>query len=73
MFENDVATVKALLNNNVNFRRLHTKHTDLNVAIDAVNAGERSMDQLTLETLKKRKLRVADEMQDLIRAHHAGG
>tara|TARA_Y100001934_G_scaffold71115_1_gene88384 strand:- start:842 stop:976 length:135 start_codon:yes stop_codon:yes gene_type:complete len=41
MFENDVAALKALLNNNVNFRRLHTKHTDLNVAIDAVNAGDR--------------------------------
>ena len=67
MFESDQATVDSLLNHDVNFRRLYLKHADLNDEIDEVSAGERSMDQLALETLKKKKLQLADEMYALIK------
>ena len=69
MFENDQEIVNALLNNNKDFRRLYDKHSVLKNTVKEVNDGNVSMDQLSLEELKKAKLNLKDRMSLMILNH----
>ena len=69
MFENDQEIVNALLNNNKDFRRLYDKHSILKNTVKEVNDGNVSMDQLSLEELKKAKLDLKDRMSFIIENH----
>lgn len=69
MFEHDKATVDALLRNDAGFRRLYEKHSSINNQVDDAAAGDLLMEQLQLESLKKEKLLLADQMQAMIQAH----
>ena len=67
MFENEQATVEALLKSDGTFRHLYDKHAELNARVDEINAGSETMQQLELETLKKEKLLLADQMEAILR------
>ena len=69
MFENDQEIVNALLNNNKDFRRLYDKYSVLKNTVKEVNDGNVSMDQLSLEELKKAKLDLKDRMSFIIENH----
>ncbi|MGE0861205.1 MAG: YdcH family protein [Gammaproteobacteria bacterium] len=66
MFEHDQATVARLLDADDGFRRLYNKHSLLNAKVDQVNAGKAAMDDFELETLKKEKLLLRDQLQAMI-------
>ena len=69
MFENDQEIVSALLNNNKDFKRLYDKHSVLKNTVKEANEGNVSMDQFSLEELKKAKLNLKDKMSFIIRSH----
>ena len=69
MFENDQEIVNALLNNNKDFRRLYDKHSVLKNTVKEANDGNVSMDQFSLEELKKAKLNLKDRMSLMILNH----
>jgi uncharacterized protein YdcH (DUF465 family) len=69
MFENDKEIVDALLNDNKDFRRLYNKHSILKNTVKEANEGNVSMDQLSLEELKKAKLDLKDRMTFIIENH----
>jgi len=69
MFENDQEIVNALLNNNKDFRRLYDKHSVLKNKVKEANQGNVSMDQFSLEELKKAKLDLKDKMSYIIQNH----
>lgn len=71
MFEHEKATVEVLLHEDAGFRRLYHKHASLNARVDEITAGDSPMDPIDLEELKKEKLQLADQMQDMIRAYRA--
>ncbi|KAK2701808.1 hypothetical protein QYM36_019563 [Artemia franciscana] len=54
--------VKALLDKDFAFRRLHAKHEMLDEKVQAVHEGDSPMDELALEQMKKEKLFLKDEM-----------
>lgn len=70
MFENDQSAVEQLLNSSDSFRHLYDKHSNLNARVDEITAGDEPMDQLELETLKKEKLQLADQMQTMLHDFH---
>lgn len=72
MFENDQEIVNALLNNNKDFRRLYDKHTLLKDKVKEANEGNLSMDEFSLEELKKSKLELKDRMSYMILHHKQG-
>lgn len=69
MFENDREIVNALLNNNKDFKRLYDKHSVLKSTVKEANEGNVSMDQFSLEELKKEKLELKDQMSFMIENH----
>ncbi|MGB1800585.1 MAG: YdcH family protein [Gammaproteobacteria bacterium] len=69
MFENDQEIVNALLNNNKDFKRLYDKHSVLKNTVKEANEGNVSMDQFSLEELKKTKLNLKDKMSFIIQNH----
>jgi uncharacterized protein YdcH (DUF465 family) len=69
MFENDKELVNQLLDNDDGFRRLYEKHTVLNARVDEITSGDEPMTQLKLETLKKEKLHLADQLRSMIQHH----
>jgi len=71
MFENDQEIVDELLSRSDEFRRLYDKHTALKSRVQDVNGGAISMEQLDLETLKKEKLSLKDQMAAMIKNYHA--
>ena len=72
MFENDQEIVNALLNNNKDFKRLYDKHSVLKNTVQQANDGNVSMDQFSLEELKKAKLSLKDRMSFMILSHKQG-
>lgn len=66
MFEYDQQIVESLLEQDNDFKRLYNKHHLLNQHVDEANSGCVVMDQLELETLKKEKLLIKDQMADMI-------
>lgn len=66
MFEYDNEIVKSLKSENRNFERLYNKHHELKQKVDDANAGDESLDDLSLEQLKKEKLLIKDRLAMLI-------
>ena len=74
MFEFEQEIVDELLEQNKDFRRMYNKHDQLNRKVDHANHGTESIDEFSLETLKKEKLLLKDRMAVLIENHrHASG
>lgn len=74
MFEYDQEIVSSLLQENEDFRRLYTKHTELKQQVADVHTGATPMDDFSLEKIKKEKLLLKDRMAQMIenyRQHHA--
>jgi len=74
MFEYDQEIVSSLLQENEDFRRLYSKHTELKQQVSDVHTGVMPMDDFSLEKIKKEKLLLKDRMAQMIenyRQHHA--
>ena len=66
MFEYDNEIVESLLSENKDFERLYTKYGELKRRVSQANTGAEPVDELSLEQLKKQKLKVKDRMTELI-------
>jgi uncharacterized protein len=63
MFENQNADdVQAMMDHSDEFKRLYQRHRDLDKQVDEAERGHRPMDDMTLHTLKKEKLRAKDRL-----------
>ncbi len=69
MFEFEKEIVQDLLKVNDNFRRMYNKHNQLNRKVDNANQRAETIDEFSLETLKKEKLLLKDRMAALIENH----
>jgi len=69
MFEFDRKIVDTLLVKDLNFRRLYNKHAELKRQVTQVTSGNGNMDDLHLETLKKQKLFLKDQMAGMIETY----
>ena len=69
MFEFEKKIVDNLLKENDDFRRMYNKHDQLNRKVDNANHRAVSLDEFSLETLKKKKLLLKDRMAALIDSH----
>ncbi len=69
MFEFEKEIVDNLLKENDDFRRMYNKHDQLNRKVDNANHRPVSIDEFSLETLKKEKLLLKDRMAALIDSH----
>lgn len=67
MFEFDQEAVDALLVDSAKFRRLYDKYGALKSKVIDGNAKEVTLDAFDLETLKKEKLLLKDQMAAMIR------
>jgi len=54
---------------NAHFAKIFEKHNDLDQQIKDVEEGREHMEQLTLENMKKEKLRLKDEAYAMIMAY----
>ena len=68
MFESEQAIVEELLETNEEFRRLYRKHQELKQQVRAANTGAIPMDDFALEELKKKKLRLKDQLARMVSA-----
>jgi len=66
MFEYDQEVVKALLEENNDFKRMYEKHHQLKDDVHKAEQGEIPMTDFALENLKKEKLLLKDKMAVLI-------
>lgn len=66
MFEYDEEIVGALLKDSVDFKRLHDKHSRLKQEVSSANAGDKPIEDMELEGLKKEKLLLKDQMAQII-------
>ena len=66
MFENDQEIVNFLLNESNDFKRLYDKHGNIKRKVHEANEGNLSVDDDSLETLKKEKLYLKDCMSLMI-------
>lgn len=51
---------------NAHFSKLFDKHNEIDDKIDAVEAGREHLEHFELETLKKEKLKLKDEVYQMI-------
>ncbi len=72
MFDQDQDLVTHLLNESNDFRRLYDKHDDLKKTVQEANEGNISVDEITLDNLKKQKLFLKDQMSKILEEyrHH---
>ena len=66
MFEYDQEIVNFLLNESNDFKRLYDKHGNIKRKVQEANEGNLSVDDDSLETLKKEKLHLKDCMSLMI-------
>lgn len=66
MFEYDQKIVDALLSEDISFKRLYEKHSDLKRKVHEANMGALAMDDFSLENMKKEKLFLKDQMAEII-------
>ncbi len=66
MFDQDQELIAHLLNDSNDFRRLYNKHDDLKKTVQEAHEGNISVDEFTLETLKKQKLFLKDQMSKIM-------
>ena len=63
MFENQNADdVQAMIERNDEFKRLFHRHKDLDKQVNEAELGVRPMDDMTLHSLKKEKLKAKDRL-----------
>ena len=67
MFEHEKIIVDTLLTENNDFKQLYSKHHELNSKVDDANHGDLSLDDYSLENLKKEKLLLRDQLAGMIR------
>lgn len=63
-FDQDV--VNSLLQDNLEFKRLYEKHTQLKQRVRDANYGVLDIDDFDLENMKKEKLYIKDRMAHII-------
>jgi len=66
MFEYDQNIVTTLLNDNEDFQQLYKQHHDLKEKVRSAELGVLPLDNVTLGTMKKEKLRTKDKMAAMI-------
>ncbi|MCI0590475.1 MAG: DUF465 domain-containing protein [Gammaproteobacteria bacterium] len=69
MFEFDQEIVEALLSQDTEFRRLYERHGELKERVREAHIGTSPLDDVTLENMKKEKLRLKDQMAALIESY----
>lgn len=67
MFEHDQEIVQRLLAEDPDFKSLHARHQELNDKVDKAGSGVLPLDDVTVENMKKEKLKLMDRMA--IRIH----
>jgi len=67
MFEFDQEAVDALLVDSAKFRRLYDKYGALKSKVHGIHAKEVTLNPFDLETLKKEKLHLKDQMAVMIK------
>ena len=66
MFEYEQDIVNTLLSEDDSFKRLFNKHGELNNKVDEANSGVHPLDDFALESMKKEKLMLRDQMAAII-------
>jgi len=73
MFENQQREeVEALMRADANFRRLYQQHQKLDNKVHEAVIGRLPIDDVTLGTMKREKLRAKDQLQHIWDEMHAG-
>lgn len=62
MFEHQQQDVEALMQSNVEFRQLYHRHKELDNKVRDAELGVLPMDDVTLHSLKREKLRAKDRL-----------
>ena len=66
MFENQNPNdVQAMIERNDEFKRLYHRHKDLDKQVLDAELGVRPMDDMTLHSLKREKLKAKDRLTDI--------
>ena len=66
MFEYDQEIIESLLTEDVDFKRLYKKHVELKQRVKDANLATNTLDEYSLETMKKEKLLLKDRMAAII-------
>ncbi len=66
MFKEHSNAIIALKAENAHFNKLFDKHAELDDKIDAIESGNDHIEQFELETMKKSKLKVKDEIFSIV-------
>lgn len=66
MFHEYRDIITKLKTENGHFHKLFDKHNELDDKIDAIEAGREHADQFEVETMKKEKLKLKDEVYAMI-------
>ena len=72
MFEYDEDIVDVLLKENLDFKRLYDKHSNLKREVDGGNAGDFPIEEMDLGGMKKEKLFLKDQMAQIIEDYRRG-
>ncbi|MEO8671864.1 MAG: YdcH family protein [Tahibacter sp.] len=71
MFENhQKSEIDALMRSNTEFRSLYQRHQELDSKLRDADLGVLPMDDTTLHTLKKEKLKAKDRLIHMWESHH---
>ena len=66
MFHEYRQEISELKSSNAHFEKLFSKHNEIDDKVDEVENGRVHLDKLELEKLKKEKLRIKDEIHNMI-------
>jgi len=66
MFKEHSHAITALRAENGHFNKLFDKHCELDDKIDAIESGNEHADHFDLETMKKSKLKIKDEIYSIV-------
>ncbi len=69
MFEYEQEIVDTLLTENADFKRLYCRHGELKDKVKEANSGLVPLDDYALDTMKKEKLLLKDQMAAMISAY----
>lgn len=66
MFNNRQEEVKKMLQDNIEFQRIYSKHQQLDQQVNEAEEGALAVDDITLAQWKKKKLLAKDRLADLL-------
>ncbi len=66
MFNNRQEEVKKMLQDNIEFQRIYSKHQQLDQQVNDAEEGALPVDEITLTQWKKKKLMAKDRLADLL-------